>query len=170
MRSVSESLAPLLINVALSASRRAEREHPMVFRLQQSTTSAAVEPFGRVENPFFDALFGTRDHPDGHIQEEFVLQVLVDRILSRRVDVRHDLRIEDEECLTIRIHAVDVPGRLELFECNEEGSNYFCEHTICIQDDDGKDLACNSSGLSVNVWNVHCRAVYGWFCGDDIHS
>ena len=48
-------------NVAASVAtlRTAEREHPMLFRLQQSTRSAIVEPFGSLENPLFDAIFGT---------------------------------------------------------------------------------------------------------------
>ena len=156
MVTVSESMAPpgedlLNIDIGVSTLRTSERKHPMVFRLQELTSSAIVEPFGRLEDPLLDALFGTRDDSGDPIQEEFDLQVSVNTLPPLRAEIRNDLRFEDEECFTVRIHAVDVPGRLEFFECNEEGSNFFCEHTICIQDDDGKDLACNSSALCLYV-------------------
>ena len=146
---VSEGMVPpgedlLDIDISVSTLRTSEREHPMLFRLQQSTSSAIVEPFGRVENLFFDVIFGTRYHSGGPIQEEFVLESLVGMIPSRQVAILNDFRPEDEECFTIRIHVVDVAGRLEFFECNEEGTNLFCKHTICIEDDDGKNFTCNS--------------------------
>ena len=149
MVTVLESMAPpgedlFNIDIGVSTLRTSEREHPMVFRLQQSTSSAIVEPFGRVENILFDVILGIRDHSGGPIQEEFVLESLVSTIPSRQVAILNDLRPEDHECFTIRIHVVDVFGRLEFFECNEEGTNFFCEHTICIEDDDGKNFTCNS--------------------------
>ena len=55
--------------------------------------------------------------------------------------IRNDIIPEEIECYTIRIFPVDVPGRCELFTCNEDNAgadSYFCEHTICIEDDDGK--------------------------------
>ena len=45
--------------------------------------------------------------------------------------------------MSIRIFPVDIPGRRELFTCNEDvvgADNYFCEHTICIEDADGRFL------------------------------
>ena len=172
MVTVSESMVPpgedfLNIDISVSTLRTAEREHPMIFHLQESTSSAIVAPVGDLSNKFLDAVFGTRAHPDDIIHEQFDLDVLVETIPSLAVDIRNDFFIEDEECFTIRIYAVDVPGRLELFQCNEGGTNFFCEHTICIQDDDGKG---NSSGLSVNKWNVHYRAICCWFCEDNTHS
>ena len=144
-RTVSESMAPsgvdtfpLLIGVA--TLRTAEREHPVNFRLQEAR-NANVEPLGAVEDPLYDATFATRDTIGDPIEEFFVLEALDDTISPLITFIRNDLRIEEVECFTIRIFPVDVPGRSELFSCNEDGvgaTNYFCETEICIEDDDGK--------------------------------
>ena len=71
----------------------------------------------------------------------FVLEALEDTIPPLTTFIRDDRRPEDEECFTISIVPVDVLGRRELFACNEDDSgegNYFCQHTICIMDDDGR--------------------------------
>ena len=130
------------IDIGVATLRTAEREHPMVFRLQSGGT-AIVEPGGSLENPLLDAVFGTRDQmdDDAPIQQEFDLERLVAVIPSLPAEIRNDLRPEEEECFTIRIFPVDVPGRRELFDCNEDDSgatNFFCETTICICDDDGR--------------------------------
>ena len=135
-----EDFIPIEIGVA--TLRTAEREHPMVFRLQSGGT-AIVEPGGSLGNLLLDAIFGTRDEMDDPIQEEFDLERLVSVIPSLPADIRNDLRPEDEECFTIRIFPVDVEGRRELFDCNEDDSgatNFFCETTICICDDDGRSV------------------------------
>ena len=132
-----EDFIPIDIDVA--TLRTAEREHPMVFRLQSGGT-AIVEPGNNVRDASFDALFGIKVEPNGPIQEEFDLEPQVATIPPLPVKIRDDLRPEDEECFTIRIFPVDVPGRRELFDCNEDESganNFFCETTICICDDDG---------------------------------
>ena len=71
-----------------------------------------------------------------------LLLLLLLLILNNRIAfIRDDRRPEDRECFTIRIFIVDVPGRRELFTCNEDDSgadNYFCQTEICIEDDDGK--------------------------------
>ena len=130
------------IDIGVATLRTAEREHPMVFRLQSGET-AIVEPGGSLENPLLDAVFGTRDPSDSEapIQEEFDLERLVAVIPSLPADIRDDKRPEDEECFTIRIFPVDVEGRRELFYCNEDedgATDFFCETTICICDNDGR--------------------------------
>ena len=136
---VSEGEDLLPINIDVATLRSAEREHPMVFRLQSGGT-AIVEPANDIQNELFDALFGVRLVSDTPIQVEFDLERLVAVIPPLSADIRDDLRHEDEECFTIRIFPVDVPGRRELFDCNEDedgATNFFCETTICICDDDG---------------------------------
>ena len=128
----------LVINAA--SLRTAERNHLLVFRLQESSTNATVETLS-VSSPVFDAMFGLRQNPDDPIQEIRDLEpglLTLDPPLL--IAIRNDLMPEDLECFTIRIFPVDIPGRRELFTCNEDGvgaDNYFCEHTICIQNDDG---------------------------------
>ena len=132
-----EDFIPIDIDVAIL--RTAEREHPMVFRLQSGGT-AIVAPRGSLGNPLLDASFGTRDDDDDDpIQDEFDLERLVATIPSLPADIRNDMRPEEEECFTIRIFPVDVEGRRELFDCNEDedgAADFFCETTICIKDDD----------------------------------
>ena len=130
------------IAIGVATLRTAEREHPMVFRLESDGT-AIVAPGNSQENTLFDIIFGTRDpmDDDSPIQEEFNLERLVVVIPSLLVDIRNDKRPEDEECFTIRIFPIDVPGRRLLFDCNEDeegATNFFCETTICICDDDGR--------------------------------
>ena len=145
VRTVSESdvkegeeLFP--INIDVATLRPADREYKMIFRLLSGGT-AIVEPVNNVQDESFDALFGNKVKPNGHIQEDFDLEPLVSTIPPRVVDIRDDFRPEDEECFTMRIFPVDVPGCRELFNCNEDDSdatNYFCETRICILDNDGR--------------------------------
>ena len=126
-------LDTFVLPMPLATLRTAERKHPMSIRLFGS--SANVEPIGGVVNRFYDATFGTRDNTDESIENFFVLDALDDTITSVATVIRDDLRPEDEECFTLRVLPVDVPGRRELFTCNEDDSganNYFCQTEICI--------------------------------------
>ena len=125
----------------VSSLRSAEREHPIGFRLLESSTNATVETLKPASN-MFDATFGGRANLDGPIRtyrdllpgERTISSPLLTLIIN-------DLIPEEIECYTIRIVPVDVPGRRELFTCNEDSEgadSYFCEHTIRIEDDDGK--------------------------------
>ena len=128
------------INIDIATLSVSEREHKMIFRLESGGT-AIVEPFNIDTNPLLDALFGSRFNPHDPLEEFFSLKPLEDSIPPLRVDIVDDFRAEAEECFTIRLIPVDVPGRHELFSCNEDGSgedNYFCETTICIEDFDGR--------------------------------
>ena len=172
-RTVSESMAlpgfdffPLPIDVA--TLRTAEREHPMIFRLQMSSSSAIVEPPG-TGNIFVDALFGSRDDTDGPIDVFLVLDALDDVIRSRTAFIRNEFYIEETECFTIRIFPVDVPGRHELFLCNKDdvgATNYFCQTTICIEDDDGEHF----NSVFLVMWVVLItRTICCGLCGDNVH-
>ena len=130
-----------LLPIEVATMRTAEREHPMIFRVQEASSSAIVEPIGDVVNQLYDAIFGTRDNIGEPIEEFFNLEALEDTIPLLTTFIRNDLRPEYEECFTIHIFPVDTPGRRELFACNEYdygADNYFCQHTICIEDDDGR--------------------------------
>ena len=130
-----------LLPIEVATVRTAEREHPMNFRLQVSSSSATVESIGAVVDPLYDATFGSRDSIDDPIEVFFVLEALQDTISPLTTFIRDDRRPENEECFTIRILPVDVPGRRYLFTCNEDDSgatNYFCQAEICIENDDGR--------------------------------
>ncbi|CAI8013544.1 hypothetical protein GBAR_LOCUS8570 [Geodia barretti] len=143
IRTVSEGQVPgvdlFQLEINVSSVRTAEREHPMVFRLQEASTTATVETL-IASSPFYDATFGLRANPDDPIQEARDLapgsRTIQPLLLTA---IRNDLIPEDLECYTIRIFPVDVAGRRELFGCYEDddmADKYFCEHTICIIDDD----------------------------------
>ena len=146
------------IDIDVATQRLAEREHPMAFHLQSGGT-AIVEPGNDVQNTLFDAFVGIRLQPDTPIQQEFDLEHLKTTIPSLSVPIRDDLRPEGKECSTIRIFPVDVPGRHELFDCNEDedaDTNYFCETTICIADDDGRfSSKFLPSELLIKIFQTH---------------
>ena len=156
--------------IEVATLRTAEREHPMIFRVQEASSTAIVEPIGDVVNQLFDAIFGSRENIGDPIEEFFILEALRDTISSRTAFIRDDQRPEDEkECFTLRVLPVDVPGRRELFSCNEDDSgadNYFCQTEICIMDDDSMFLTFNT------IANDHLifRAISRCICGDNLHS
>ena len=145
IRTVSEGhegafeLFQLQINV--SSLRTSEREHPTVFLILESSTNATVKTRTETFN-VFDATFGIRADLDDPI--ELVLDLPRGQRTFFQLPltvIRNDLIPEEKECFTIGIFPIDVPGRRELFKCNEDSAgadSYFCEHTICIEDDDGK--------------------------------
>ena len=143
-RTVSEGGALLgadtfQLPIPLATLRTAEREHPMNIRLFNS--SAIVEPTGGVVDQFYDATFGSRGNINYPIEEFFVLEALDDTIPPLTAFIRDDLRPESKDCFILRVLPVDVPGRRELFTCNEDDSgaiNYFCQTEICIENDDGR--------------------------------
>ena len=126
------------LHISASSVMPSEREHPMLFRLLESSTNATVETLVPASN-VFDATFGSRANPI----EETMNLLPGERTVSPPLvtAIRNDLIPEEIECYTIRIFPVDILGRRELFTCNEDSEgadSYFCEHTICIEDDDGK--------------------------------
>ena len=146
IRTIREDDAPagfdlfqLVINV--SSVGTAEREHPMLFRLLEASTNATVESLTSLNN-IFDARFGLRANPDDPLEETRDLPPGERTIPSNQLlltTIRNDLVPENLECYSIGILPIDVPGRRELFTCNEDSvmaDNYFCDHTICIIDDD----------------------------------
>ena len=99
---------------------------------------------GDYSNILFDAVFGQQDTSDDPIEEYHDVKQGVDVIMPVVTMIRNDFRPEPEECFTIHIHQVD---ELEPFSCNKNDSSttsFFCETTICIQDDDGRFTACVS--------------------------
>ena len=128
---------PLFIDV--STMRTSERNHTIVFRYQQSSNIAIQS------NPLYDALLGNGTDmeipPHKSIEFTHILNPGSHVIPSLMAMVRNDNHPEDRECYTISIITRDVKGVREVFFCNEDESNptdFFCDHTICIDDDDGQ--------------------------------
>ena len=128
------------LQIIVSSLRSAERVHPMVFRILESRTNATVETL-TPSSIIYDATFGRRDNPDDPIEFFWDLNPGERTVSQLLTAIRNDFIPEERKCFTIGIFPVDVPGRRELFTCNEDSSgadSYFCEHTMCIEDDDGK--------------------------------
>ena len=133
-QTVSEGLVPtdefpLEFDVAIL--RVSEREHRILYRVLSSGTTRVVSFVFR-ENLDFDARFGFVQ-ADPIEQED---QLLPGRhlISPLQTAIRNDFVPEDEECFSIQISPVDIPGLRELFMCDysDDSRNIFCVHTICI--------------------------------------
>ena len=149
-QTVSEGDAPpgsdfnrLTIDVA--TERRSERIHTIVFRHLESASTAIVQSNVIQHDPLFDAVFGNEDNDP--LEERFPLQPGSDVIPSLVTSVRNDFRPEDDECYTIGVICTDIGGGRETFSCNDDddmADDFFCLHTICITNDDGRFVAYNS--------------------------
>ena len=126
-----DNLRQIQINV--SSPRTSEREHPMVFRLLEGSSTAIVEPLESQIIPEFDALFGYRDNVGDSIEVKFEFQIGMNTTHLLGL-IRNDIYPENKECFTVQIIPGDVVGIKKLFSCNY-ANKYFCEHTICIESD-----------------------------------
>ena len=121
--------------------RVSEREHRMLFRLFASGTAYVVS-FASFSATDFDARYGGVEGDP--IEEMDFLDPGENTIRPLRTQIVNDFRVEDEECFTIQVSPINIPGLRELFICDfvdistSPPTNYYCEHTMCIQDDDGK--------------------------------
>ena len=143
-RTVSEGLVPgtdefqLQIDVA---TRVSERERRMLYRVLSSSTATVVS-FEFRDNLDYDARFGVDQAYS--IGQEDVLLPGRNSTGPLRTAIRDDFVPEDEECYSIQISLIHYAGWHELFCCDFVDTsstppmNFFCEHTICIEDDDGK--------------------------------
>ena len=113
----------------------------MLYRVL-SSGNARVVSFVFRENLYFDARFGfVQADP---IEQEDQLLPGRHHISPLQTAIRNDFVPEDEECYSIRLSPIGIPGLRELFMCDFVDTSstpprsFFCEHTICIEDDDGK--------------------------------
>ena len=154
------------LQIFVSSLRSAERVHPMVFRILESRTNATAETLIPT-SIIYDATFGRRDTPDDPIEDLWDLQPGERTFSQPLIAIRNDFIPEEKECFAIGIFPIDVNGRRELFTCNEDSAgadSYFCEHTICIEDDDGKSIfyfyvkyfnGMKQSHLRWHLWRQH---------------
>ena len=144
-RTVSEGQVPGVdefpLHIDVETLRVSEREHRMLYRLLSSGTATVVF-LGFAESLDYDAKFGN-DDTDPIEQEDFLLPG-ENSIPPLQTDIRNDFVPEDEECYSIQISPIDIPGLRELFMCDFVDTSsipprsFFCTHTICIEDNDGK--------------------------------
>ena len=153
-RTVSEGLVPgvdeFRLEIDVAALRVSDRVHPMLYRVLSSGTADVVS-FEFRDNLDYDARFG-------FVEADPIEQR--DRLLPGRnstgplrTAIRDDFVPEDEECYSIQISPIDIPGLKELFWCDFVDTSstppmsFFCEHTICIEDDDGNYISILGRGV-----------------------
>ena len=144
-QTVSEGQVPgvdeFSLQIDVDILRVSEREHRMLYRVLSSGTARVVS-FAFRDNLDYDARFGSVGSDP--IEQE-------DRLLPGRnftgplqTIIRNDFIPEDEECYSMQISPIDIPGLREIFTCDFVDTSvipprsFFCEHTICIEDNDGK--------------------------------
>ena len=125
------------ITVRISSSGSERRDFPV--RIRVTSLSASVEANNVQFDSDFDVLFGTRLNRDDLITYDLNI---AKRVFSSEITafIRQDFVPEPQECFTLRISGLDSPGYRDISSCNEDSTDstgYFCQHTICIQDDDG---------------------------------
>ena len=182
-RTVSEGLFPGVdefpLQIDVATLRVSERLHRMLYRVLSSGTATVVS-FAFFNNLDYDARYGAVQ-ADPIEQEDQLLpgRSLIDQPLQTAI--RNDFRVEAEECYSIRIFPILIPGLREFFMCDFVDTSstppmsFFCEHTICIEDDDGKNLyvLCNlkalqlQSHLKLGLWRQctqSLRVLVQWRC------
>ena len=125
------------IAIEVSAERTSELIHTSTIYVVESKT-ATVESFSS-HSLFYDALFGTIVVPGDPLQEVHLLRSGERRYQDIQLSIRNDFLIENEECFTLSISTRNDFGQEALCNADDDSSasSYFCEHTICIEDDDG---------------------------------
>lgn len=136
----------VVLSLDVHALKLPELDYKLVFRHVQSSSTAIVESFTPPNfHTQFDARFGLRQEDPN--DEESPLEDI--RVLwARNNDLKNPLLTaivkdfipEEEECYTIRILSPDTQTLRKTFACNEDFESprdFFCLHTICIEDDDG---------------------------------
>ena len=161
-RTLSEGIVPegedeFRLTYPVAALRTSERDHVMTFRLLEGISTATVNTREELsDNDVLrnnDAVFGEEREEDDPIEVSLTLP-LGNTTLPQDLTtyIRNDFDPEGDECYTVRVFADGVPGVRQLFTCNSEANatNYFCEHEICIIDDDGKIYHINISHVTVS--------------------
>ena len=111
----------------------------------RNPTGAIVETadlIGPIFDEDFDARFGDRRDPNNPLDplETTIVLEKGHLVPSRPLTtiIFGDVRPESNECFTINILTT---GERTDFSCNDNSNNpndFFCDHTICILDDDGQ--------------------------------
>ena len=143
---VSESDGPegfdqFIIPINITSNITSEQEYRVQFRIQQGISvdpgvaKVGADPPNATD---LDALFGTENN--NVLRDSRVLPANSTKILISATII-NDFVPEGEECFTIRIGTTDTPGLRTVFNCSLDdklSDNFFCQLTICIEDDDGK--------------------------------
>ena len=137
------------LNIEVHSRIISEVEYTIGFHHIRQDALATVET-SDIRDPIFDedfdAKFGDRLDPnreDDPLETTRILQVgHLEPLTPLTTVIFPDMRPERDECYVINIFIINtetVGGRVN-YDCNENEDNpedFFCDHTICILDDDG---------------------------------
>ena len=137
--SESEGDDRFFIPINFASLRTSEIEYFVRFRIQTIGQTATVVGI-IVDNPDFDAAFGSRNSENELIDVRSLPVGTRQLRQPLAVEIINDFTPEIQECFTVRFLVEDYSGMHSNYQCNGDSvntTNYFCEHTICIDDDDG---------------------------------
>ena len=134
-----------VLPIGVNSNITSEQNYTVQIRVLQSTTPgsqrACVGPLQSSNAREFDVIFGN--------EENNVIRSLRKLRAGNKqfsesfsAAITNDFVSEEFECFTMRIATTD-DGNRRVFNCtsdSEPGDNFFCQTTICIVDDYGKDL------------------------------
>ena len=125
------------VEVFITSLRTSEIAYPVGVR-SVIEGQPIIEPSGDIQNPMFDGSFGNREEKTmNNLVYMEILNVNNLALPEIEIDIRDDLLPEEQECFDLSIFPVNPDVMTENFVCNTAGDEFLCEHTICIEDDDG---------------------------------
>ena len=141
-QTVSESNGDLTsdgyyLTLLIHSTGSERRDYPVLIRV--STSNSTVEANNIQFDTSYDALFGSRTNTYDPIEETIIIEAgeMEHELITF---IRNDFLPEGLECFTLLLSGKDTPGYRDISVCNDDSTNstdYFCQHTICIEDDDG---------------------------------
>ena len=132
------------ISLEIHSNKISELDYVIRFRHIQGNnpTDAIVETYDFIDPVFnsnFDARFGDRTNPNNPLDPLESTRILSKGLLAPYVPLTThifpDVRPEEDECYTINIFTEIHDSRPR---CNDNPDDFFCDHTVCILNDDGK--------------------------------
>ena len=131
-----------LHTVDISSPAPSEISYIVLIRLQESR-NAQVIAISALPFLTWDAAFGYNFIEDGYLTEPEEVNTLFAGLtrISLAVMINNDVTPEDDnECFTLQIVTRDEDRSRAIPECDAvvNGTQYYCSHTICIDDDDGE--------------------------------
>ena len=137
-----------VLPIGVNSNITSEQRYTVQFRVLQSTPPGSeLASVGPVSSNIrdFDVIFGNEEND---VIRELRRLFAGNKRLSEDISaaITNDFVSEEFECFTIRIGTTDDEGVRSVFNCtsdSDSGNDFFCQTTICIEDDDGKVLLIN---------------------------
>ena len=124
--------------IDVSIETVSERFHGFDFVVLNTSRSATVNGFDTEE--VADAKFGARRDCECLVEDDALNPMETKFFKNLTTKIFADDLEEGIECFTIHISSPDSEGHPDIFRCNkdhEDADNFFCYHTICINDTAG---------------------------------